>query len=66
MLLFLALILWLQITFLKFKNVKFIFDSVKTWQLSLIFSRNVDGCGDMLNNKQDFSFGDFVAADGYS
>lgn len=40
--------------------------SVKTWQLSLIFSRNVDGCGTMLSNKQDFSCGDFVAADGYS
>ena len=66
MLFFLALILWLQITFLRFKNVKFISDSVKTWQLSLIFSRNVDGCGTMLSNKQDFSCGDFVAADGYS
>ena len=66
MLLFLALILWPEITFLRFKNVKFISDSVKTWQLSLIFSRNVDGCGNVLNNKQDFSFWDLVATDGYS
>ena len=66
MLLFLALILWLQITFLRFNNVKFISDSVKTWKLSLIFSRNVDGCGNVLNNKQDFSFWDLVATDGYS